>query len=340
MGWKTKLMVALLGVFFLGGGLWPVGLLCFLYLLFPGRSRKEKPASEAPRRRARVSVRHVLGLVFFLLAGMAVAAGGVLSPLAFLAVGSVVLAWPLLRSRVPLGDVEPVKDSVLLRSKYIPLAWHVVAELKPGAESFPRAVASFEGRLAVFTETGKTYLLASCKALDRREAESKLLHALQSACPRRNTGAYLLPLGAGAASEVFKLKLSRVRVSDDYIADPTPGASGMLLLDCVRGAVTKAAAFAVEGESSSPRVPSGTSVLESPPLVWEVFDSIGRRTPWPDPDGVSNLLDSLAATKGAPLGERLKSLEGEGAEFKVESLASDQLRLTRPQLRAIVSIYS
>ncbi len=340
MRWKSKLLAVVLGLVFLGGGLWPLGLLCFVYLLLPARSRTSSGEERGAGRRNVVSWRLVAGFVLFFVAGIAHASGGTLSPAVFTAAATVTIAWPSLGRILPLGEVDAMRDSILLRSKYLPLSWHAVAELKPGAEPFPRAASSFEGRLAIFTETGKAYLLAACFAFSRNDAELRLLHLLKSTSPHREAGAFLLPLDSISASEVFRLRLSRVHLSKESIADATPAPSGLLLLDCSRGKVVKAAAYAVHGPAPLSRIPNTASDLESAPLVWEVLEALGKKVAWPDPDAVSNLLDSFVATRGVPLGERLKNLEDAGDALMVRSLAGEEFRMPRPQLRALVSIYS
>ena len=338
MGWKSRALALVLGLLLLGGGLWPLGLLCFVCLFLPAKSRQKGTEARKQHALRLVQARSILGFFSVLLGAVALASGGVLSPVLFLLTGLSLLAWPALRLRLPAGAVEPVRDSILLRSRYFPLTWHAVAELKPGAESFPRAMSSFEGLLAILTDSRRSFVLVSGNALGRRDAESKLLTALRAATPNRNPGAFLLPLSSSSAAELFRMKLSPIRLSPEDLVGSASRVAGMIFLDCRRGAVRRAAAFAVEGEGRS-EVRLGASELESHPLVWEVLESLGQDG-WPEPDALSNLLDSLAATKGVPLGERLKSIEGDGSELKVESLAGEQVRLQRSQLRAIVSIYS
>ncbi len=340
MGWKAKVLVALVGLMLLGAGLWPLSLLCFLYLVIPrGPKTAGGPRTDA-RSVRRFPGRRIVGFGLVLLSGVALAAGGTLSPVVFFLAGVFILLWPAFGASLPVGQLNPVKDSVLLQSKYLPLAWHAVAELKPGAESFPRAASSFQGDLLVFTETGRTYVTASCFALSRREAESKLLHQFRTSAPGGRAGAYLLPLDAAPAADLLRLKISRSRFPKGDLVSSVPHAAGILLLGCRRGLVRRAAAYEIDGPSHSASLPSVGAELESPPLVWEVLDSVGKRTSWPEPDPFSNLLDSLVATKGVPLGERLKTVEGAGGDLTVQSLAGEELRISRPQFRAIVSIYS
>ncbi len=340
MSWKAKVFVALIGLMLLGAGLWPLGLLCFFYLVVPrGPKSTLGPWPDAKPRR-RFPSRYVIGFGLILLSGVALAMGGSLSPVAFSVAGGAVLLWPVLAVRLPVGEVNPVRESVLLRSKFLPIAWHAVAELKPGAESFPRAASSFNGTLLVFTETGRAYVIASCFALSRKEAELKLLQQLRSSAPGVRAGAFLLPLDAVPAADLFRSRTSRSRLSSASLVDSAPHVNGILLLECYGDLARRAAAYEIDGSSPSARLPSNGTELENPPLVWEVLDGLGKRTSWPEPDAFSNLLDSLVATKGVPIGERLKSMEGEGSDLTVRSLAGEQLRITRPQMRAIVSIYS
>jgi hypothetical protein len=53
--------------------------------------------------------------------------------------------------------------------------------------------------------------------------------------------------------------------------------------------------------------------------LWELLESIGKRSTWPGPDAYSNLLDSVSATKGEPIGERLGGIEGSGSSIIVQS---------------------
>ncbi|MDG6910695.1 MAG: hypothetical protein JRN08_10040 [Nitrososphaerota archaeon] len=272
------------------------------------------------------------------LSGVALSSGGVASPAAFLAGGMVVLLWPVLRPMLPFSEVAPVGDSILLKSKYSPVDWCALAELKPGAEAFPRAISSFRGTLLVFTDTGKAYALARCRSLSRKEAEERVLSKFRSSAP--GTGAYVLPLDGEVAADVFRLKLSRTKLPSGDLAESAPSVSGLLVLDCDGRSIRSGAAFRVEGASPSSTLPGRGTGLESAPLTWEVLEAIGKRTRWPDPDSLSDLLDSMTATRGVPVAERIRTLEGSGAQVTVHSLTGEEVHVSRPQLRAILSIYS
>lgn len=338
MGWKAKALAGFLGLAFLGAGVWPLGFLCFVYLaLALGRKRKSKVQVSATRRR--LPARVLLASLLLVLSIAALASGGVLSPLAFFAGGATALAWPILVRNLPITELVPIGDSVLLRSKYLPILWRSIAELKPGAEPFPVAASAFSGTLLAFTDTGRTYCAVTCHALGRKDAEARLLAAFRAATPSRHAGAYLLPLESGSAAELLKLRLSPLKQGGDFVGS-VASLSGLLVLECQRGSVRRAAAFAVDGSRRAPVFPGKPNDFDAPPLTWEIFDAIGKRTRWPDPDGYSDLLGSMLATRGEPFSERFAQLESSGDRLTVRPLGGSDVVATRAQLRAIVSIYS
>jgi hypothetical protein len=336
---KSRLLAALLGLLFLLSPLWPLGLLFFLYLLVSLRPRVSRKAGDSPGARRVVSRRLVLGLLLISFSAIALASGGTLSVAVFFVLGVTALLWPSVARRLSLSEVVPLGDSILLRSKYLPHRWYALAEVKQGQEQFPRAISSFEGTLLVFTDTGRAYSVVACNALARKEAETKLLASFRSAASIGRAGAYLLPLDSVDAADVLRHRTPPARFPSNDIADSASRFSGLLLLECRRGFATRASAFEV-GPAGPPTLPGDTRELASPPLLWEVIDAVGKRTKWPDPDQYSILLDSLVATRGVPLGERLKELEGDGGKLRVQALSGPEVRTSRPQLRAIISIYS
>ncbi len=336
MGWKLKALAVYVGLASFGAGAWPLGLLCFIYLL---ASLRPKRSGSVLRLGPRISPRYLLAAAMVLLSAVALASGGVLSPIVFLAVGGVLLAWPVLVRRLPLAELVPQGDSIVLRSRFLPILWCAVAEVKPGAEPFPMAASAFSGTLMVNTDTGRTHSLATCLALNRNEAEARVVESFRSAAPGVRAGAYLLPLGAGDAAEVLKQRGSTMKLQWDDLPGSASRVSGLLVLDCYRGTVRKAAAFE-RAADGAPSPPGRLLGLGRPPLIWEVFDSIGKRTRFPEPDRFSDLLDSMLATRGAPLAERVRELESAGELLTVRSLSGEEIGTTRTQLRAIVSIYS
>lgn len=339
MGLWTKLAAALLGILLVAGPLWPAGLCCFFYLAVVLRPKKsanrthlDSPASSALPRQA-------FGLILFFIGAVALGSGGEFSPIIFFTGGAAALFAPSLR-RALVEEVAPVGDSVLLRTKRFPLEWHAVAEFKAGSDSFARSLSSFEGTILIFAEPARAFALASCFALGRTDADSKLQRLLKSSNPGRRGGAYLLPLDASYAAGVLGQTFSMARLPTSDLVESASSATGAMVLECSRGTVVKASSLRVGEGSRSPRIPRAVGSVAGRPLLWEVLDSMGKRTRWPDPDSFSSLLDSLSATKGEHLGDRLKEIEEVEGGVKVQGLAGGEVRITRPQLRAIVSVYS
>ncbi len=336
MGWKAKALAVLLGLMFVGLGAWPLGLVCLVYLAV---SLRPKSTGKAGQKR-HIPVRILLAALLFILTAAAFASGGSLSPLVFFAAGAAALTWPIIAGSPPLTELTPVGDSILLKSKYIPFRWHSIAELKPGAEPFPMAASAFSGTLMMFTDSGRTYSAVECRASGRKEAEARVLAEFRSCSPAGRAGAFLLPLDSQSAADLLRLRLSPLRLRDGDLTKSAPGTSGLIILRCHGGMVEGASAFRIDGPAKSPGLPAGVRSFEAAPLTWEVFDAVGKRTRWPDPDGYSDLLDSMLATRGAPFTERLTQLESSGDRVTVRSLAGEPVAATRPQLRAILSIYS
>jgi len=339
MGWKLKALVFLFGLALLTSGAWPLSLLCFLYLFLSQRRRSPSYSTEGARTRINLPWRQLIAAFLLLLSGIAFASGGMLSPLAFFAAGAALVAWPSLVRILSLAKLVPVEDTILLRSKYMPMSWCALAELKPGADQFPMGVSSFGGTILVFTDTGKTYSLARCFAFSRREAEERILTVFRLVARNGRAGVFLLPLDASLAADVLRVRVSPMKLRSDFLPASASKVSGLLTLECSDGRVRRASAFEV-GTPGAPALPGRARDLDSRPLTWEVFDAIGKRTRWPEPDRFSDLLYSMVATKGVPLAERVRQLESSGDQLTIRSLSGDEVQTTRPQLRAIVSIYS
>lgn len=338
MGAKVKFAAGVAGLLLIGGPLWPVALICFGYLALTFGLRGS--AKKDSGRTSGEALRRVSALLLFALSAAAFASGGTLSPMMFFLGGVVALFWPRLTSFFRAEEVVPVENSILFRSKYLPFIWHALGELKAGSDSFPRALSSFSGTLFLFTDTGRAYALVTCCALGSRVAEAELSGQLRSWALRTRTGAFPFPLDSQAACEVFRYEYARVTRPSEDLVTAAASLSGVLVLGCSESSVREAGAYEIGGRRRSAKLPGQRRALGSPPLLWEVLESVGQKTRWPDPDSCSSLLDSLNVTRGVPLGERVKSIEGSGNGVSLKSLGGVEVQITRPQLRALVSMYS
>jgi hypothetical protein len=337
MGWAGKLFVLLAVLVSFATGLWFIGILAVIYLAVS--FRPGKGSTGAAKNTRHPPFRLLLTVGLFFLAGVAVIAGGTFSPVVLFSAGSIVVLWPHLRLASIFSLMVPVEDSILLRSKYVPFLWYALAEVKPGPEDFPRAAASLSGTLVIFVDAGRAYALAECRAWNRISAEAQLISRFKAFASGRRSRAYVLPLDAGVASKLFLHKFSKTRIPED-IATHASSLPSLLVVCTLDGRIDGASGYMISEPSDSPSIPARCNEIQSKPLLWELLDNIGKRSRWPAPDAYSNLLDSVAATRGEPIGERLGGIEGSGASLTVQSLGGERLELSRPQLRAIVSIYS
>ena len=338
MGRSGRLIAALVGIVSFATGLWFIGVLSVIYLAISFR-----PKSYAPGRRASVRnrppIRILLAGGLFIFSAIAYFAGGVYSPVLLILAGLVVWIWPHLHLGSIFVKVVPVEESILLRSKYAPFMWYALAEVKAGPEDFPRAASSISGTLVIFVDAGKAYALARCRDWTKNGAEGQLLSQLKASASSRQSRAYILPLDAKLSSELFLNRISEKKIPED-LATHALSLPGMLVVHSEGGRIDQAAAYEISAPASSPSLPLSCKETRKGVLLWELLESIGKRSRWPGPDAYSNLLDSVMATRGEPIGERLGGIEGSGRSVIVQSLGGEKLELSRPQFRAIVSIYS
>ncbi len=338
MGWKSRFIVALVGLVSFTIGLWLVGILSIVYLAISFRPRT-KGFVEGTKGKSRVPVRLILAGGLFVLSAVAFGAGGTYSPVLLFFAGLAVF----FRHRVPLGSVfakvVPIEGSIMLRSKYAPFLWYALAEVKPGPDDFPRAASSISGTLVIFVDARRAYAVADCRSWSRNGAESQLLARLKDSASSRQNRAYILPLDAKSASELFRRRLSETKIPEDFTTH-TPSLPEVLVVHACGGRIDQASAYKISAPTSSPSLPLRCKEIENRPLLWELFESIGKRSMWPGPDAYSNFLDSISATRGEPIGERLGGLEGSDGSVIVQSLGGERIDLSRAQLRAVVSIYS
>jgi hypothetical protein len=335
MGWLKKAVILLLGLGFIGSGLFLFGVVCIGYLILtlrPGRKNKS-PSRGAPPLPARYLAAGFLAVLCL----AAFASGGTFSPIFFGILAILLAAWPHLPLNIFTSKVVPVKGTILLRSEFLPFVWHSIAEIKPGAEDLARALSSFEGRLLIM-KRGVLYAHTKTTALSAGAAEEKITREFgRMAGSVMPGGAYLLPLDSEESSQAFRTRLRPLQTGGDSLIGPTPD---LIVLDASRGFVSRSGHFASVQGSTGTTIPEGTRPLRTPPLTWEALERLGKKLRWPEPDSLSNLLQSVHASRNEPLAERLAGLESSGDKVTVQALAGDKVELSRAQLRAMVSIYS
>ncbi len=331
-----RAVLFILGLGSLALHLWPVAIFCFAVLLYSFRPRKRgsQGARQVPVSMRLAHVRAIAAAALLLLTAVAAATGGPYQVFALLFFAAV-LPWSSIFSSLVSSRLVPVVDTILLRPALFPLCWHALAEVKPGSGPLPRALSSYEGRL-IFTNSGKAFSHVRTFALGSSSAEARVLLTLrQAAAGLASEGAYLMPLDGEAAAKVLSSRLRKVRPAHRETLDL---GADVLVTESREGFLTRAGAYHSLGPSSSSSVPRSAG-LRQWPLLWETLEGAAKRRRLPESDPFSNLLESFAAAKGEPIGERLDSLEDAGETMTVQALSGDRMQVTRSQLRALAGVY-
>ena len=349
MGWMGKAVAILLGLMLLGGGLWPLALLIFAWLLLPPvvRAWRRKPKfQDATKPRGRLHARFVLGGFLFGLAFLGYIAHGSYSPFVFGTLGALAVLWGRLPSSAVGSRLRPVSESVLLRSTRIPFAWAAVAEVKPLTRDLGRALAGLDGTVVLSgSGTPSVHLVVEMRALSVRSAEEGVLAALNEAARYLSgLGAYLLPLDSGQALAVFEPSFEATAIVERDWFNALASANNEVV--SIRQAKGFAKAIGLYKRSDSGRegrgaIPSPAKEFAHPPLAIEVFKAMGSRLASPNPDQYTAFLSSLMATSGEPIGTRILEAgpSPESQVLVVRSQASPEVELSRVQVRAVARVY-
>lgn len=344
MGLLSKAILILVGLFALGTGLWPITLVCFLYLSRPiwrARAKKDGPGPKGTARAGtRPSARLLVLAALGSLSVLAVAAGGRLSAAVLISLVAVVLVWPRVAPALLLDSVIPVEGTILLRSRFLPFRWFSVAEVKSGNENLPRNLSHVEGELMLDTGSRAVYYLARARAFDEASARAKVLSEFRRAARYASpNGAYLLPIDGAAACEKFRSRLSREPFDASQFANERSPIPDVLVIRSRGGFVEGISAYSAYEPRARGSVIPDAAVTKERPLLWEILERVGKTHPWKQPDPKAEFLESLFLTKGAQLSERTSSLRGSAEMIAVETIGGSPLEFSRPQLRAILSIY-
>lgn len=342
MGWGLRILVALVGLAALGLGVWPISLLAVVCILFSfRRARREGGAVSGRQKSGGPRGWLVLGGVLLLLSAVALWSGGTFSPIIFALGGTAVILRPYLQAVVPAGSVVPVKESVLLRSKFVPFKWHSLAEVKLESQDQTRGIAALDGRILIFAaKSSAAFQLVTVHALWYRQAEEKVVRTL-----RRETralsqrGAHLLPLDSRDASRKLSLTLDRLNLGVGDLGAVSSIPFDVFTLQTKEGLVVKHRVFRISEPEGDARIPQADLPVARPPLFAEVVERIGERYGWPGPDEFSPFLASMDASRAEPMVDRFRARGDETDMVSVETPGGAEVKLTRAQLRAVARIY-
>ena len=346
MGWGLRVVAILIMMVSLTLRAWPISLLALVYLVLSFRKPRAQRAvilrQEVFAKPRRPWGRYALGAFLLLLAVIALGSGGTFSPVVFFLVGALLISWPLLRTYGGADRVVPMKESILLRSRFFPLRWHALAEVKLESQDQARGIAAMEGRLLVFAGKNPAALqVVSVFALGHRHAESKVVKELQRVTRMLSQrGAHVLPLDSAEAAVRLSLELEKLKVGTDDFEAVASLPFDIIALRVKDGLVVSLRAFnVVEAGRAAPAIPSPDLSQEREPLLAEVVQEIEEKHGWPGPDEFTPFLAALDASRTEPLVDRIKTKGKDNGLMAIETPGGAEVRLTRAQLRAVARIY-
>jgi len=342
MGWKLNAVALLVMLWALFSGTWTIGipLLAYFGYLVVKRVRHDQGGGQGSL--PRVGTVRWLGIFLLLLSVIALASGGVFSPLVFGALGVAALLYGTKPGLLLRSASVPVEDSILLRDRWFPFRWCAVAELKLVTRDAAKVLAAVEGVLVIRLEgKAKAFLVFEESSFSLHGAEEKVAARMRElARTLTPIGAYVMPLkekdafgvtnGAGEKVSSQKGDLEHALATSPY---------DVLSLRTSGRTVKEIGAFRASGDV-------GTSILRGDPApkpvtMWEVASILGKRAEWSEPDEVTAFLSSVAATKGATAGERFVSAGNpESQALAVRSVRTSPVELSRSQLRLLMEVYS
>ncbi len=353
MGLGVKVILFLIAILLFDFGGWMITLLIFGYLFLPPmlrRRRNGSPAGANPRAKRKglpISEGRALGVVLLALSLAAVAGHGTLSPIVFGIPGLLLLFGSRFFSRIPL-QVKPVKDSILLRGRFLPFGWFALAEVKVSTRDVEGAISGMNERVLLLSAPSPRILLVfTTSAVSRSRAEEVVLKRMQTAARGlRSLGVYLLPLDGLGAFEVSQLRATKVDLPREGIQHLLAADYGALAVEALHGFV---ALFELYDRSSGKGGPSGSSSLLAKPkrrpgssmTLRELLQAATQRTGTPKPDSYVEFLSSVAATEGETLGQRITQTAqaSDNQVLLVASVGSPRVELSRAQLKAVITIY-
>ncbi len=358
MGWMLKVAALVVGLLSLSLGFWPLWIPCFGYLAYcvwsATRKRRvyihsEEKSRGAPKaKRSHFKKRYILGGLFLLLSLAAFGDHGSYAPWVFLGLGGLTIASGVFGRGPSFSQVRPVPNSILLRSRWLPIAYTSLVEVKFGTQQMSKALSSAGNEIimTVSSEKVSAYLPVRVMAMSVPAAESKVAERLAPVARMLSAkGAFPFPLESEEAASRLSWSLEPVDIALEYGRDGVVSLNStpfdVLVLAPSGHLLESAAAYITRpGRSGHFVIPGKGSRLESKPLFWEALETLAERHSPPNADALTGFLSSVSATRGEGLGDRLENGgQTESGKLVLGSLGSAKVELTRPQLRAIVKAY-
>ncbi len=348
MGLGVKVVLFFIAILLFDFGGWMFTALIFAYLFLPPLFRRRKGSSgensRAKGKRAPIPAGRMLGVALLGLSLVALASHGTLSPIVLGVPGLLLVFRPRFLSRIPM-QVKPVKDSILLRGRFLPFGWFALAEVKVSTRDVEGAISGMNERVLLLSAPApRIFLVFTTSSVSRSGAEEVVVKRMQTAARAlRSLGVYLLPLDGLGAFEVSQLRATKVDLPREGIQHTLASDYGALAVEALHGFVARFELY----ERSYGKGPSGSLLAKpnrrpgSSMTLRELLQAATQRTGIPKPDSYVEFLSSMAATEGETLGQRITQTvqASDNQLLLVASVGSPQVELSRAQLKAVTTIY-
>lgn len=335
------------GLFSLSVGAVLIGIPVLLWVFWPWiRGLRNSQKANAGKGSIGVggSWMRYLGFFFIFLAIVAVAGGGSFSPILFGGIGVVLVFYGRGSSGKMPGGLVPVRDSIMLRSRFVPWHWLALVEVKAATKDVAKVLPNVNERLLVRLDgKASAYAVLQVSGLREADAEEKVVSRMQELSKiLAPTGAYLMPVDATAAASLIRRRRRPVKLDVGNLEQSLASTPYDMISISTHGHVAVAlGAYQSVDEGQEQLVFHTKQALKKPVLVWEIASALGRRAAWPGPDDQTIFLSSLAATRGESIGDRIvENGSSSGTSLLIRSVRSNEIELSRAQLRALVRAYS
>ena len=347
MGWKIKVPAFFFGLFSLSLGAILIGVPVLLWVLWPwirGLRNSQKTGTGSGFVGVGGSWMEYLGLFFVFLAAVALLGGGSLSPILFGGIGVALVFYGRGSAGKVLGGLVPVRDSILMRTRFVPFNWLALVEVKVTTKDVAKVLPNVNERLLV-TVDGKAsaYAVIQASGLREADAEEKVVSRMQELSKvLAPSGAYLLPIDASVAASLIRRRGRPVKLDTGNLEQSLVSTPYDVVSICTHGhvAVALGAYRSADDGQEQLSLPYQAGAQETGAGVGgcrragKAGDMAGPGRP----DGVPRQ-PSGAGGRASGTGS-WRTARPRGSSLLVRSVRSNEIELSRAQLRALVRAYS
>jgi hypothetical protein len=243
-----------------------------------------------------------------------------------------------------LGGVVPVRDSILLRGRLFRFSWLALVEVKVTTKDIAKVLPSVNERILVTIDgKARAYAVLQASGFSETGVEERVVTRIgELSRVLAPMGAYLLPIDAAVAAPLIRRRVRQVRLDTENLEQSLASTPYDTVSIAVSGHVAVAMGAYMSADNGQEQLVFHVrQAPKKPVLVWEVAGALGKRATWPGPDDQTVFLSSLAATRGETIGDRIvENGSPSKSSLLVRSVRSNEIELSRAQLRALVRAYS